>query len=114
MCRKRQLHEDSIDFRGGVEAFYQIHQLLLRRALQKLIGLGFNPDIGARLFLVVYIYRRSRILPYLNVSVPGIFAFSKTVMVGENCDMRLIDPREAVRVARMVLRIPPPDARISI
>ena len=41
-----------------------------------------------------------RILPYLNVAFPGIFAFSKTVMVGENADMRLIDPREAVRVAR--------------
>jgi dihydroorotase len=41
-----------------------------------------------------------RILPYLNVAFPGIFAFSKTVMVGENADMRLIDAREAVRVAR--------------
>ena len=41
-----------------------------------------------------------RILPYLNIAFPGIFAFSKTVMVGENSDMRLIDPREAVRVAR--------------
>ena len=40
-----------------------------------------------------------RILPYLNVSFPGIFAFSKTVMVGECSDMRLIDAREAVRVA---------------
>lgn len=41
-----------------------------------------------------------RILPYLNIAFPGIFAFSKTVMVGENDDMRLIDPREAVRIAR--------------
>jgi dihydroorotase len=41
-----------------------------------------------------------RILPYLNVSFAGIFAFSKAVMVGESGDMRLIDPREAVRVAR--------------
>jgi dihydroorotase len=41
-----------------------------------------------------------RILPFLNVSFPGIFAFSKTVMVGESADMRLLDPREAVRVAR--------------
>jgi dihydroorotase len=40
-----------------------------------------------------------RILPYLNVSFPGIFAFSKAVMVGESSDMRLLDPREAVRVA---------------
>ena len=41
-----------------------------------------------------------RILPYLNVSYPGIFAFSKTVMMGESADLRLLDPREAVRVAR--------------
>jgi len=39
-----------------------------------------------------------RILPYLNVSFPGIFAFSPTVMVGEASDLRLIDPRECVRV----------------
>ena len=41
-----------------------------------------------------------RILPYLNVSFAGIFAFSKAVMLGENVDMRLIDAREALRVAR--------------
>ena len=41
-----------------------------------------------------------RILPYLNVSFPGIFGFSRTVMVGESSDMRLLDPREVVRVAR--------------
>ncbi|HYU13109.1 MAG TPA: amidohydrolase/deacetylase family metallohydrolase [Stellaceae bacterium] len=39
-----------------------------------------------------------RILPFLNVSFPGIFAFSSTVMVGEAADLRLIDPRECVRV----------------
>jgi dihydroorotase len=39
-----------------------------------------------------------RILPYLNVSFPGIFAFSSNVMVGEAADLRLIDPRECVRV----------------
>jgi dihydroorotase len=41
-----------------------------------------------------------RILPYLNIAFPGIYAFSKSVMVGESSDMRLLDPREAVRVAR--------------
>ena len=41
-----------------------------------------------------------RILPYLNVSFPGIFAFSKTVMVGESADLRLLDPREAERVTK--------------
>src|SRR5207245_5016380 len=39
-----------------------------------------------------------RILPFLNVSFSGIFAFSATVMVGEAADLRLIDPRECVRV----------------
>lgn len=39
-----------------------------------------------------------RILPFLNVSFPGIFAFSSTVMVGEAADLRLLDPRECVRV----------------
>jgi dihydroorotase len=39
-----------------------------------------------------------RILPFLNVSYPGIFAFSPSVMVGECTDLRLIDPRECVRV----------------
>src|SRR5437764_3898746 len=39
-----------------------------------------------------------RILPFLNVSFPGIFAFSASVLVGENSDLRLIDPRECVRV----------------
>jgi dihydroorotase len=39
-----------------------------------------------------------RILPFLNVSFPGIFAFSASVMVGEAADLRLIDPRECVRV----------------
>jgi dihydroorotase len=39
-----------------------------------------------------------RILPYLNVSFPGIFAFAATVMVGEASDLRLIEPRECVRV----------------
>jgi len=39
-----------------------------------------------------------RIIPYLNVSFPGIFAFGATVMVGECADLRLFDPRECVRV----------------
>src|SRR5438477_8071681 len=39
-----------------------------------------------------------RILPFLNVSFPGIFAFSAAVMVREAADLRLLDPRECVRV----------------
>src|SRR6186997_2363586 len=41
-----------------------------------------------------------RILAYLNISYPGIFAFSASVMVGECTDFALLDLRECVRVAR--------------
>jgi dihydroorotase len=39
-----------------------------------------------------------RILPILNVSHAGIFAFSTSVMVGECADLRLLDPRDCLRV----------------
>ena len=41
-----------------------------------------------------------RILPLINLSFAGIFAFSRTVMVGECEDLRLLDINECVRVAR--------------
>lgn len=41
-----------------------------------------------------------RILAYLNISFPGIFAFSKTVMVGECENLRLLDARECLAAAR--------------
>jgi len=40
-----------------------------------------------------------RILPYLNISFAGIYAFSASVMVGECSDVRLLDLRECRRVA---------------
>jgi len=46
-----------------------------------------------------------RILAYLNISFPGIYAFSKTVMVGECEDLRLLNARECLRVARENLDI---------
>jgi dihydroorotase len=39
-----------------------------------------------------------RIIPYLNVSFPGIFALCAAVAVGECADLGLLDPRECVRV----------------
>ncbi len=41
----------------------------------------------------------ARILAYLHVSFAGIYGFSKTIMVGESEDPRLMAPREAVAVA---------------
>jgi len=41
-----------------------------------------------------------RILAYLNISYPGIYAFGRSVMVGESADLRLLEPSECVRVAR--------------
>src|SRR5215813_13289001 len=39
-----------------------------------------------------------RILAYLHVSFAGIFGFSKTIMVGESENIRLMAPREAGEV----------------
>src|SRR5690606_16434935 len=41
-----------------------------------------------------------RILPYINLSFPGIYAYSATVMVGECGDIRLLHMGECVRVIR--------------
>ncbi|MFC3694069.1 amidohydrolase/deacetylase family metallohydrolase [Chenggangzhangella methanolivorans] len=41
----------------------------------------------------------ARVLAYLHVSFAGIFGFSKTVMVGESEDIRLMAPKEAAQVA---------------
>jgi len=41
----------------------------------------------------------SRILAYLHVSFAGIFGFSKTIMVGESENVRLMAPKEAADVA---------------
>jgi dihydroorotase len=43
---------------------------------------------------------RVRVLVYLNIAFPGIFAFSREVMVGECCELRLLNAGECVRVAR--------------
>src|SRR4051795_3585863 len=40
-----------------------------------------------------------RILAYLHISFAGIYAFSKTVMVGESEEMRLMNPIDAAVVA---------------
>jgi dihydroorotase len=40
-----------------------------------------------------------RILAYLHISFAGIFGFSKTIMVGESENIRLMAPREAAEVA---------------
>jgi dihydroorotase len=41
----------------------------------------------------------ARILAYLHVSFAGIFGFSKTVMVGESEDVRMMAPQECAEVA---------------
>ncbi len=41
-----------------------------------------------------------RILAFLNISFPGIYAYSANVMVGETADLRLLNIRDCVRVAR--------------
>ena len=46
-----------------------------------------------------------RILAYVNISFAGIFGFSKTVMVGECGDMRLVSPFDCLEAARANLDV---------
>ncbi|HSU06847.1 MAG TPA: amidohydrolase/deacetylase family metallohydrolase, partial [Acetobacteraceae bacterium] len=41
-----------------------------------------------------------RILPFLNISFPGIFALSKHIAVGESGDLRLLEPVACLEAAR--------------
>ena len=41
-----------------------------------------------------------RILPFLNISFPGIFALSKHIAVGELGDLRLLEPVACLEAAR--------------
>jgi len=43
---------------------------------------------------------RARILIFLHISHAGIFAFSDRIMFGESEDMRLMDPKTAIEVAK--------------
>ena len=43
---------------------------------------------------------RARILIFLHISHAGIFAFSDRIMVGESEEMRLMDPKTAIEVAK--------------
>lgn len=43
---------------------------------------------------------RVRILPFMNISYPGIFAFGSYVMVGECEDLRLLSPRACRDIGR--------------
>ncbi|MGH7056313.1 MAG: amidohydrolase/deacetylase family metallohydrolase [Acetobacteraceae bacterium] len=42
----------------------------------------------------------ARIRPFLHISFPGIFAFSKYFMLGESAELRLLDPRACLDAAR--------------
>ena len=86
---------------GGTSLGIDPVALALRSAVTTLIDAG---SAGAGNFLG---FRRHviepspiRILAYVNISFPGIFAFSKPVMVGESNDIRLLDASECVRIAR--------------
>jgi dihydroorotase len=86
---------------GGTSLGVDADAIALRSGTTTFVDAG---SAGAGNFLGFrrHVIERSsvRILAYLNISFPGIFAFSKNVMVGEGSDIRLCDPREAVAVAR--------------
>ena len=86
---------------GGTSAGVDPEALALQSATTTLVDAGTaGPANLAGFRRHVIEPATPRVLPYLNVSFPGIFALSDAVLVGECEDLRLLNPRECVRVAR--------------
>ncbi len=87
-------------YQGGTSLGVDADQLCARTGVTTFVDTG---SAGAGNFpgFREHIIKRSRarILAFLNLSFPGIFAFAKDVMVGELFDLRLADIPAAVRTA---------------
>ena len=86
---------------GGTSAGVDPEALSLQGATTTLVDAGTaGPGNLAGFRRHVIEPATPRVLPYLNVSFAGIFALSEAVLVGECEDLRLLNARECVRVAR--------------
>ena len=86
---------------GGTSAGVDPEALSLQSATTTLVDAGTaGPGNLAGFRRHVIEPATPRVLPFLNVSFAGIFALSETVLVGECEDLRLLNARECVRVAR--------------
>ena len=86
---------------GGTSLGVNAEEMAARSGTTTFVDAG-SAGAGNMAGFVKHVMERSapRILAFINVSFPGIFAFSREVMVGENSDLRLLSARECVRVAR--------------
>jgi dihydroorotase len=85
---------------GGTSLSVQPVPVALRSGATTLVDAGSAGPGNFHGFRAHVIERTPvRVLPYLNISFAGIFAFSESVMVGECSDVRLLDARECLKVA---------------
>ena len=86
---------------GGTSLGVDAEEMAARSGTTTFVDAG-SAGAGNMAGFVKHVMERSapRILAFINVSFPGIFGFSREVMVGENTDLRLLSARECVRVAR--------------
>lgn len=86
---------------GGTSLGVDAEEMALRSGTTTFVDAG-SAGAGNLAGFVKHVIEPStpRILAYINVSFPGIFAFSKDVMVGENSDLRLLHAESCVRAAR--------------
>ncbi|RYE10701.1 MAG: amidohydrolase/deacetylase family metallohydrolase [Hyphomicrobiales bacterium] len=86
---------------GGTSLGVDAEEMAMRSGTTTFVDAG-SAGAGNMAGFVKHVIEHSdpRILAFINVSFPGIFGFSKAVMVGENSDLRLLSARECVRVAR--------------
>lgn len=86
---------------GGTSLGVDAHEIAFRGGTTTFVDAGSAGAANLEGFKRHVMERTTpRILAFINVSFPGIFAFGKEVMVGECEDMRLLNARACVRAAR--------------
>ena len=86
---------------GGTSLSVEAEPVAIRSGTTTFIDAG-SAGAGNIAGFAKHVIARSepRILAFINIAFPGIFAFSDGVMVGECSNIRLINARECVRAAR--------------
>ena len=86
---------------GGTSIGVDADMVAQRSGCTTMVDAG-TAGAGNMLGMKHHIVDRSntRVLAFINISFPGIFAFSNEVMVGECSDLRLLNSRECVRAAK--------------
>jgi len=71
VLRQRELYQDAVEFRVGVQLLHQIHQLDLKCLSRKVEGLRVDASLFTRTALVADVHSGCGVISYKNNGQPG-------------------------------------------